>query len=578
MKEGSNPSYTRVAVALILGMMALLLWRADTIGPTVDEPFHLVRGLAWWLTDSTRLSYAHPPLVNLLQAAPAIWLSPNLDMTSLPGWADGDHIEMATHLFMHQYDSVRPLLFAGRLVNSLLAVLCAVLIYAWISRRMGGAVGLVALVLVAYNPTFLAHAQLLTTDLPVTLAILAVAFGFVEYLAPRDLSAGRKRWGLAVFAVAVAGAMGTKFTTLALVPLLLGIGTTWAVRGWGRFHGLDWRGGLRAVLGDIVIVTALSLLVVAALYRFEEVGLTVTEILNHPEPQCYLTDDFDQDFLEQRSLIAGLPGWFRVPVPYTWLFGLEMVRYHAVDGHSTWFMGFTYSRGNPAYFPILLLIKTPWVALLGFGVAVAAMLRQRRRPDPVEGVMLMLGGWLLAMLTTSNLNIGVRHALPIVPLFSIVAASGLVGLMHQAEARFGGRARVVAWALIFTVPAVTATQAGHYLSWFNIGRMGHAVSMVGEDWGQDGIRLAQTVREHDLTPLSYVPYGAGSVPELRYQGVRVRPTKCRHVPRHQGWVAVHAAVHVRHPDCIPTVSSRPPDRSVADHIYLWQLDPPPRKE
>ena len=45
-----------LAALMLIAMVGLLWWRADEIGPTVDEPFHLVRGLAWWWADSTRLS------------------------------------------------------------------------------------------------------------------------------------------------------------------------------------------------------------------------------------------------------------------------------------------------------------------------------------------------------------------------------------------------------------------------------------------------------------------------------------------------------------------------------------------
>ncbi|MEM6929276.1 MAG: phospholipid carrier-dependent glycosyltransferase, partial [Myxococcota bacterium] len=295
MKEADPGPWTSidtVAVTVLLAMAALLGWRTDAIGPTVDEPLHLVRGLAWWWTDSTRLSFAHPPLANLLQAAPAWFVEP-IDLTSLRGWDDANHAMIATQLVETHYDEFRPLLMAGRRVTSALGVGLALAVYTWTSWRFGRKIGLVALLMVAFNPTVLAHAQLVTTDLPVTLAIFVVTAAFVEYLRADATNRLAGALSLAVFAVAVAVALCTKFTALALVPLFAIIGVVWAIRGWGRFaQPRRWRRLGRLGL-EIATVAGVSLVGLAAVYRFEDVGLTMAEVLAHPEPQLWLTRRFD---------------------------------------------------------------------------------------------------------------------------------------------------------------------------------------------------------------------------------------------------------------------------------------------
>ena len=106
-QQGPTWRHDGVAALLIVCVAAMLLWRADQIGPTVDEPFHLIRGLAWWWTDSTKLSYAHPPLANLLQALPAALGHAPVELTTLPGWTTSDHAAMAEELFARDYETIR---------------------------------------------------------------------------------------------------------------------------------------------------------------------------------------------------------------------------------------------------------------------------------------------------------------------------------------------------------------------------------------------------------------------------------------------------------------------------------------
>ena len=579
-QQGPTWRHDGVAALLIVCVAAMLLWRADQIGPTVDEPFHLIRGLAWWWTDSTKLSYAHPPLANLLQALPAALGHAPVELTTLPGWTTSDHAAMAEELFARDYETIRPMLMLGRLVTSALTVLFAAAVYLWTSRRLGAWVGLLALVLVGFNPTVLAHGQLFTTDLPVTFAIFGVFATFVDYLSPRRSGRAWPFVNLVVFALCMAAALGTKFTSVGLIPVLGITGIVWAALGWGRFSGRDAGAGLPPpplgvrllrVASEMVFVAALCLLAIAALYRFQDMFLTPAQMLALPEPQCHLTDDFADQFLEGRWLINALPKHLPLPVPYTWLFGLEMVRFHGGQGHSSWMLGITYGWGNPAYFPALLLLKTPPVILLGVLLAAIRGIRQRRLPGVEVGMALLIGGFLLGLLMMSQLNIGVRHALPVAVLFSLIAALALVRTTQEAFARRGRLAVITAVALILTVPAAAVWNAGRYLPYFNIGRAGYLVSIVGEDWGQDSIFVADAIREHGMRPVTYVSYGIGSGPEVQHQGVKPYIIGCGEPYIRRGWIIAHRAQVQRWPHCVRGLGQLPPTLVLHDNLWAWDV-------
>lgn len=562
-----------LAAAAILLVIPLLLLNLSSVGPTVDEPFHLVRGLAWWWTDSTKLSYAHPPLANLLQALPAVLISDPIDLTRLTGWEDANHAHMAETLFATRYPTVRPMLHLGRLVTMGFMVAMCLGTYLWTSRRLGGWIGLATLLLIAFNPTVLAHAQLLTTDLPVAAILLLAGATFVDYLSPRRPRAWRSWLNLGVFALAMGAALITKFTAVSMVPLFAVVGGVWAWQGWGRFRNPSRGRRLLRVAAEIGVVAAVGIVLIGAIYRFEAFGLSFDEIRARPEPQCHLTEPYAGQFLEGRRLSANLPGWLRLPVPYTWWFGFEMVRYHGSIGHPTWFAGFQYGRFNPLYFPIMLLIKNPATWLIGLGSVVFVTLRRRSWPPVGLAIPSAMGLGMMALLATSNLNIGVRHALPIIVLWSLPAGAGLVWL-GRAWLAPGGRFRqVVVGALLVSMPLVPATVTGHYLGYFNIGKLGYAISVVGEDWGQDVPALAAAAKKYDMEPLRYMTYGIGGAAELRHLGVKARVARCGSRYPAWGWVVLHRSAVERWPECTRGVGDRPPDLVIGDHIYAWDLRP-----
>ena len=575
------------AALVLLAMGALLLWRSGDIGPTVDEPFHVVRGLSWWWTGTGKLSYAHPPLANVLMTAPAAALFEPIDFTAAPGWDTADHGRIAGWAFTRHYDQLRPMMMVARLGSVVLGVVLAGAVYLWTSRRLGAWIGLAAVVLVAFNPTILAHAQLVTTDLPVALTVFLSVAAFIDYLKPRPgvpATVWRRWLTLAAFGAAVGAALITKFTALTFVPFFGVVGLVWAWFGWGRFTAGTRGRRLLGLAGDIGVVALISVFMVCAIYRFEDVFWTVDAIRAAPEPQCYLTQSSNGAFLETYGAVGRLPGWLIMPVPYTWLFGLEMVRTQGHMLHDTWFMGRASDWGHPAYFPVLFVLKTPVVVHLGLLLAAGRFVFTRRAPSAEGGLLLGAALLLLGLLTTSTLNIGFRHALPIVPLLTVLSAWALAATARDV-ARMGAsprRVRIVqaAVVLLLATPVwATVSNAGHYLAYFNVGRqLGERVSIVGEDWGQDTIRLARVVQERDLQPLRYMPFGFASLPELKHQGLtEVRRQRCSHRPMGIGWLAIHAANAKRYPNCFKQLEGEP-DLIVADHIYLYELTPPKLRE
>ncbi len=211
---------------------------------TSDELAHLTAGFSYWQNRDYRLQPENGILPQRWAAVPAR-KSPARNFrrspTPMPGtsatcWGLG-------HVFFYETGEDHfPRLTAGRAMIALFSVATGLLVFWWSRRLFGDAGAVVSLVFFAFEPTFLAHGALVTSD--VCSAFFLLASVGVWW---RHLHDGRARWwalsaavfGLACVAKYSAPLLLPMFVGLALVralapdPLRL-LGRTWTTRG-GKF-------------------------------------------------------------------------------------------------------------------------------------------------------------------------------------------------------------------------------------------------------------------------------------------------------------------------------------------------------
>ncbi|AUX39005.1 uncharacterized protein SOCE26_003870 [Sorangium cellulosum] len=562
-----------VAAGILLLMAALMAVAAARDSPTYDEPFHTTRGLALWWHGDSRLSHAHPPLANALQAAPGAALGTPVDLSTLSGWDKADSTAVARAYGAKAFARARTDMQLGRAVTAALALLLGVYLYVR-TLRHGPVRALLALGLYALHPIVLAHGHLTTTDLPITVAFTIAVCEWERYLATGRLPR------LFTAALALGAAMVTKFSALVLPFLFALVALYAALRRAGRFSGLSWPRVAGALARDGAVLLAVVLLVINAAYGFQRTGLTVARILAEPEPGNWLSGK-ERGRLLDRSQLRHLPGGLPVPLPYTYVFGTFAAAAHTRSNHGNYFFGGLHGP-SPAYFPVLLVLKSPvgFLFLLGAG---ASLLRFRRRFPHVRTVALATAPVVfLALAVRSQINLGVRHVLPVLPFMALLAARGGAWLVLRPR-RPGGADQPATRALrlaaagaagLVVVEAVAATP--HQLSHFNwlVGpRAGHWVSMVGEDWGQDIASLGAYLHERKASPVYYEPYGDWASAELARAGAPHRRLRCNQdVPR-PAWVAIHATVDVRRRKPCKALRTGAVHEAVIDHhIHVYRLE------
>jgi 4-amino-4-deoxy-L-arabinose transferase-like glycosyltransferase len=547
---------------VVMSLLMLRGYREDS--PTEDELTHMVRGIAYLRGQDTRLSYAHPPLGNAWTALPVAWDAKNPQIDELKGWSTATASTTTKAYVDKDYGYARAQLMRSRLAGMAVGLMLVAYVYYFCLSLFGLRTALAALALLTLNPVLIAQCRYVTTD-PAAMLGFSVAVGeLVRYLLG-------SRFGIVRVTLGLSLAMLTKFSGITLVPLSLVVTVVCCATGQGIFANQPPKRRFLRLAQHVAVVLAGILLCVNLAYKFNDTGMSVGEVLDRKEPSYWVSNMYPNLF-ERYTPLPSLPPGLRLPLPYTYLFGIAGIRGHSDNGFTSYFWGEKLKKAPPSYFPVLLAIKNPPGLILLLAAAAFLFARQRKLSLAVWILTCSVAAFLLVA-SRSNLAMGVRHVLPIIPPLSILAARAFDVLWSLYPSQ---PVRLALGLTLGSLPLSALSAGPDYLGYFNVfagGRKGgHQISVYGEDWGQDRQRLAELVKARKLEPLYYVPQTAMRAQEMRYLGVRYRTLRCG-MRVSNAWVALHALTYRTHDlaRCYPYVVGRAPDLDVNDHVLLWKI-------
>lgn len=416
---------------------------ASRLGATFDEPFYLAAGLDYWRHGTFRelLAAGVMPLATHLQTMP-LYLT------------EGSGREWSL------VDDIGAMLPVARSVT--LVFWWVLLFYAYRLAKLcaGSDAARLALVLIAFNPSFLAHASLATTDIALAATILAFTWLFIV---------GREqrwRWRVALPAVALALAISAKASAIAIGPLIMAAIVLHHIWRSGARSG-KLRSGIRDALTILVCAT-----VMAVVYCGPGGGPSFQGTLARMPADHALRPIVE--------LIASLPLfpngiyalWYQVD--------------HGATGQPVFIAGIADTAGVWFYLPVLLTIKLPLMLLLltAGGLAV--------KPHRAQQVLLGLAALGTAMLLI-RVQTGVRFVLPFLALLVIWIAARLTPALEASRPIV--RRKLISAGVIWA--ALTAIQAWpdglRYTNelWGETERGYRYVSDSNYDWGQGLPELAE---------------------------------------------------------------------------------------
>jgi len=174
---------------------------------------------------------------------------------------------------------------------------------------------------------------------------------------------------------------------------------------------------------------------------------------------------------------------------------------HSLGSHKSWVGGFI--PFDWRYFIGLVLVKTPLMTLLLTLVGVIAFMRMKLSKMTKCVVLLPPIIFLVSASFLNGIYIGLRHVLILYPfMFLLIGASVKMMSLHGVAWR-----KVVFSALVIGMSFMMVRNISlfpHYLSYFNeiVGNAEKGAEWVGDSnvlWGQDNKRLAELVKEKDIS-------------------------------------------------------------------------------
>ncbi len=508
-----------LAGAMLATMFGLGVTSSAGDSAIVDEVAHVPAAYSYLHYGDFRLNPEHPPLIKDLAGVPLQFMDLKFP-DDQPAWTTevNGQWESGWNFLYHIGNDAQAVLFWSRLPILLLTIGFGIVLYLFVLRRWGRAAALLTLLFYTFSPNIIAHGHYVTTDLGASVFMFLALVTFVRFIEKPDPR------NLFLLSLALSLAQLAKFSSAMLYPILLLI-TIAVVAVWKRPE--NWITRAQLYIGGLVSASVLSIIWIWIYY--------IPHVVNMPV-------DVQQRLISGSLVTGGVTGLassllamsqsvILQPIAH-YLLGLGMVYSRVSGGNITYFNGEVTNQSYHWYFPQLFMMKTQVafliLALIVLGAGLVVLYRRRwvnvgqRIADSIRNHLVF---WTLGFFTVfyfavsvvGNLNLGIRHILPIyVPLFVFVAVA--VVALSRRLVRTRMRNAVVATLTVLLVWYAGAAVWIHpaHTAYFNelIGGPANAdkyFSDSGIDWGQDLNRLKQYTDAHpEITHLALDYFGGGN--------------------------------------------------------------------
>lgn len=477
-----------IVIFLALVFTALAVSSLSIKSPVCDESAHHVPvGYVFLKTGDFTFATDSPVLARYIGAFPLLFMNVQLPLERT-FWARDDRAEFSREfLYSLNRNISERIIFMARLPMVLLAVFGGLYLFFWVRKNYDEVTALFAAFFYFLSPNILAHARFATTDIGAAVFIMCSVLSFWSFLK----SFGNKE--AVISGVFLGLALMTKYSALLLLPAYL---ITLIVKGKGRGFAVFF------------LVLAVSFIVLWAGYAFEFKPFLQGVLREGPKVELFRSIITQINPSASEETIENYVQYlYTMPIPLSsYLLGVIGVLKHGAEGAATYFLGEWGSKGNPLYYLVGFLIKTPLPVIISFVAGTVLTLRKEKlRP---LGLYLLFIIFLFAIMASrANLQIGMRYLLPVYPLVFIIASIFIVELFRSKLIYKVIGAALIVWSILVQILIWP-----HYLSYFNefAGGPDNGWKYLRDsniDWGQDLKAVKGYMQENDVDEITLSYYG-----------------------------------------------------------------------
>jgi len=489
-------------ILLLLVLEGQLLYSVRRESLTWDEGDHIFAGYMSLKHHDFGLNPEHPPLVKMVAALPLQNMTLREPQLQNRYFKTEAYLSGGDFIFQNDFETI---IFRARMAASIFALMVALLAFLSAREMFGTGAGFLTLLLIVFEPNFLAHGALVTTDTGAACCLLASIYAFYRYVKSPS-------WGRVVVLGLAAGIFFiTKHSAVLLPPMLILLAITELLRRRQAGDESRLRQALR-LAGVFVIAAVIAVAIMWTGYGFRYSARPAGQQINPP-----LESTLGNLSPVEGKAVAMIARWKLLPE--SWLYGLADVR-SVANTWPSYIFGKVYAHGVWFYFPVAFVIKATLTTLIFLPLIVYAIATGKLRGWR-EILFLSLPPLLYFCISmTSKLNIGVRHIL-LVFIFVLVLAGGAAWSLICKDRRW---AWPIGALILFHVISSLRAFPTSYIAYANELWGGPAnihkyLTDSTTDWGQQLKAVKRYVDERGIqqcwfayTAEPAIPYRAYGIP------------------------------------------------------------------
>ena len=476
----------------------------------VDDTIHIPSGYSYLKTHDFRLNEEHPPFIKALSAIGTEHVQPELPLDSEgwtkaaePGDPDDGTDTFCGDFFHRNADRFQQIIYWARLPVIFVPIVLAVVLWAFARSLFGDLAAILSVFFFLSEPNVIANSNFVQDDISSALALVLFAAAIRAYFnKPIFVRA-------ILLSLAIAFGLLVKHSLIVFVPVAVVLLLTHAVS-----RRIKYKEHFCRYLGFTLVILGVAYVVFLAGYAFDASFIDDDEAVFISE-WFYVTGDWSEWF---QNILVHLT----IVLPKYYMWGMDMVVNDVRNGRPAFLFGEVSQTGWWYYFLAAFVLKTtiPFLILSVSGSCwtVWRIVRQRW-PDGLYLLVPSLGYLGFSMM--SHLNIGVRHIMPVFPLFAMMGGAAVAALLNVEKFKRWYASTILIGIIAVWIIAINATTFPNYTTYFSpiAGGPSNGWRLLSDsnvETGQDVKDLAAFMKARGVSQIEGLFVGSGYI---EYYGV-----------------------------------------------------------